>query len=138
MSLLFDDDYEVLKEAGFEYEEDENSRFLIIKNFPLAEGLYVAGDKPVTSVAVLSVIPTNYNTAGCDMFWVHPQLSRADKKTIPAISGPNEYSNTHKGIVYCRWSRHWNKHPWKPKVDKVRTILDRIEWALKNPDADKK
>jgi hypothetical protein len=36
-----------------------------------------------------------------------------------------------------RWSRHWNTHPWKAKVDKVQTILDRLEWALKNPDADK-
>lgn len=138
MPLLFDEDYEVLKEAGFEYEEDEQNRFLIIKNFPLAAGMYVAGDKPVTSVAVLSVIPPNYNTAGCDMFWVYPQLARADKKPIPQISGPNQDSRKHNGIEYCRWSRHWNKHPWKPKVDKVRTILDRIEWALKNPDADKK
>lgn len=137
MALLFDDDYEVLTEAGLEFEEDETNRFLVLKNFPLSEGMYVAGRKPVNTVAVLNVVPANYNTAGCDMFWVYPQLSRADGKAIPAISGPNEDSRVHKGVEYFRWSRHWNKHPWKPKVDKVGTILSRLEWALKNPDADK-
>lgn len=138
MGLLFDEDYQVLKEAGLEYEEDDRNRFLILKNFPLREGLYVAGGTPVAAVAVLNVIPSNYNTAGCDMFWVHPQLARADGKAIPAISGSGQDSRTHNNTEYCRWSRHWNNHPWKPKVDKVRTILDRLEWAFKNPDADKK
>lgn len=138
MSLLFDEDYQILAEAGLAYEEDEASRFLILKGFPLTEGLYVSGGKPISAVDVLNVIPANYNTDGCDMFWVYPQLARADGKAIPQISGPNVESRTHNGVEYCRWSRHWNKNPWKPKVDKVRTILSRIEWALKNPDADKK
>ncbi|MGY3388319.1 hypothetical protein ACVWW6_000910 [Bradyrhizobium sp. USDA 3311] len=138
MALLFEEDYQVLTEAGLEYEEDEANRFLIIKNFPLKEGMYVAAAEPVKTVAVLNVIPANYNTAGCDMFWVFPQLARADGKEIPAISGPNQDSRIHKGVEYCRWSRHWNKQPWKPKVDKVQKILDRLEWAFKNPDADKK
>jgi hypothetical protein len=137
MALLFDEDYGFLEETGLEYEEDANSRFLILKKFPLAEGLYVANGASVNAVDVLSVIPQNYNTAGCDMFWVSPQLVRADGKAIPAVGGHNEDSRTYKGIEYCRWSRHWNKNPWKPKVDNVRTILSRLEWALKNPDADK-
>jgi hypothetical protein len=137
MALLFDDDYRFLQEAGLEYEEDESSRFLILKKFPLAGGLYVANSQPINAVDVLNVVPQNYNTAGCDMFWVYPQLARADSEAIPAINGHNEDSRTHKGIEYYRWSRHWNKNPWKPKVDNVRTILSRIEWALKNPDADK-
>ncbi|VIO79182.1 E2/UBC family protein [Bradyrhizobium ivorense] len=138
MALLFEEDYQVLNEAGLEYEEDEASRFLVIKNFPLSAGMYVSGGNPVTTVAVLSVIPANYNTAGCDMFWVFPQLARADGQAIPAISGPNQNSRIHKGIEYCRWSRHWNKQPWKPKADKVQKILDRLEWALRNPDPDNK
>ena len=137
MALLFDEDYEVLKEAGFECEEDETNRFLVIKNFPLQAGMYVSGDVPVQGVSVLNVIPPNYNTAGCDMVWVNPPLARADGKLIPAINGPNQDSRKFKDVEYLRWSRHWNKRPWKPKVDKVRTILDRLEWAFKNPDADK-
>jgi hypothetical protein len=138
MNLLFDEDYEVLTEARLDYEEDEANRFLIIKNFPLSKGMYVAGGEPVSAVAILSIIPSNYNTAGCDMFWVYPQIARADGREIPAISGSNQDSRVHKGVEYCRWSRHWNKQPWKPKVDKVQRILDRLEWALKNPDPDKK
>jgi hypothetical protein len=139
MALLFDDDYHFLKETGLEYEEDEDNRFLILKNFPLAEGLYVADSKPVNAVTLLNIIPPNYNTAGSDMFWVYPQLARADGNAIPQINGPgpNGDSRVHKGIEYCRWSRHWNKKPWKPKVDNIQTILSRLEWALKNPDADK-
>lgn len=137
MALLFDEDYRFLQETGLEYEEDANNHFLILKNFPLADGLYVANSQPVNAVDVLNVVPQNYNTAGCDMFWVYPQLARADGKAIPAISGHNEDSRTHNGIEYCRWSRHWNTWPWKAKVDNVRTILSRLEWALKNPDADK-
>ena len=98
----------------------------------------MSGGKPISSVDVLNVIPANYNTAGCDMFWVYPQLVRADGKAIPQVSGPNADSRTHNGVEYCRWSRHWNKNPWKPKVDNAQTILNRLEWALKNPDADKK
>lgn len=140
MALLFDDDYGCLKEVGFEYEEDEGSRFLLLKNFPLAAGLYVVAGNPSNAVDVLNVIPVNYNTVGPDMFWVYPQLARADGKAIPNINGtgPNQDSRTYKGVEYCRWSRHWNKHPWKPKTDNVQTILSRLEWALKNPDADKK
>lgn len=137
MPLLFDEDYEVLKEAGLEYEEDEPNRFLAIKNFPLQKGMYVSGGSAVDAVAVLSIIPPNYNTAGCDMFWVHPPLARSDGKTIPAVSGPNQDSRMFGGVEFMRWSRHWNTRPWKAKVDKVQTILDRLEWALKNPDADK-
>jgi hypothetical protein len=138
MALLFDDDYRVLDETGLSYEEDQNSRFLILRAFPLAAGLYKSSADSISAVDVLNVIPTNYNTAGCDMFWVHPQLARIDGKVIPNINGAGQDSRTHKGVEYYRWSRHWNKHPWKPKVDNIRTILSRIEWALKNPDADKK
>lgn len=137
MALLFDSDYQFLKEAGLEYEEDETNRFLVLKNFPLAPSLYVSNGLPVQTVAVLNVVPSNYNTAGCDMFWVYPQLARADGKAIPQIGGADQDSRKHNGIEYYRWSRHWNKKPWKPKVDNIRTILSRLEWALKNPDADK-
>jgi hypothetical protein len=137
MALLFDSDYLFLKGTGLEYEEEEASRFLIFKNFPLAPGLYISNGQPIQTVAVLNVIPPNYNTAGCDMFWVYPQLARADGKAIPAIGGPGQDSRNYNGIEYCRWSRHWNKKPWKSKVDNIQTILSRVEWAFKNPDADK-
>ncbi|RWC01608.1 MAG: hypothetical protein EOQ57_13355 [Mesorhizobium sp.] len=137
MSLLFDSDYETLHKADVNFEEEESTRFLIFKSFPLPEGIYQGGGKPADVVDVLYVIPENYNSSGGDMFWVHPRLHRADGKPIPNTGGPgpNEDSRMHKGTVFCRWSRHWYKNPWKPKVDDVQTIMDRISWAFKYPDA---
>ncbi|BAV50295.1 Uncharacterized protein MLTONO_5393 [Mesorhizobium loti] len=137
MPLLFDSDYEILRKAGVDFEEEDGAHFLIFKNFPLPKDIYLADGKPADAVDVLYVIPQNYNTSGGDMFWVHPRLHRADGKPIPNTGGPgpNEDSRTHEGTVFCRWSRHWHKNPWKPKVDDVQTIMDRISWAFKYPDA---
>ena len=140
MPLLFDDDYIVLKETGLKYEEEEASRFLVIMNFPLLVGLYVHAANPIELVEVLLVIPPNYNTSGGDMFWVHPALKRANGKTIPNVAEDfgRPDARFYKNREYCRWSRHWNKAgAWKPKVDNIQKVLDRIEWALKKPDANK-
>ncbi|MBA4010767.1 MAG: hypothetical protein C0481_02770 [Phenylobacterium sp.] len=135
MSLLFESDYDYLAEIGQVTEEDEEARFLIFKDFPLPRDLYVANGQARESVDVLYAIPDNYNTEGGDMFWVRPQLARADGKAIPNISGPGEDSRTYAGDEYLRWSRHWNNRPWTPKVDDIHKILDRLTWALANPDA---
>ncbi len=138
MPLLFDGDYQILQESGLEVEEDENQRFLVIKNFPLAPGLYVHNGNVLTQVEVLSVIPANYNTSGGDMFWVHPALVRADGKAIPNVACFGGGDARHfKGKEYCRWSRHWPAESWKAKVDNIQKVLDRIEWALEKPDAKK-
>jgi len=135
--LLLDEDYRILKDCGFEYEEDADNRFLIIKNFPLKDGLYLANGQNAQHVEVLSLIPSDYNTSGCDMFWLYPQLSRVDGKAIPAISGSGEDSRIFNGKEYCRWSRHWNQGLWKSKKDNLQKIIDRIVWALENPDANR-
>jgi len=72
MALLFDADYNLLRESGMEYEEDEAQRFLIVKNFPLYAGLYAHAGVALEQVEVLYVIPPDYNTSGGDMLWVHP------------------------------------------------------------------
>lgn len=135
MALLFDSDYRYLADNSLEYVEDEDARFLIFRNFPLPKGLYVGDGTLRESVDVLYVIPPNYNTEGGDMFWVRPMLARANAQPIPNVNGPGEDSRTHDDAEYFRWSRHWNNRPWKPKVDNVQTIYDRITWALAHPDA---
>jgi len=138
MSLLLDEDYEILKNAGLDYEEDENSRFLILKNFPLKENLYSYADEKLSDVEILIIIPANYNTSGNNMLWTHPELKRTDAKAIPAAFGFGQIdARQHNGKEYCRWSRHYKPDSWKAKVDNIQKILDRIEWALSNPDATK-
>lgn len=135
MPLLFDEDYVILAECGLQWTEDEPNRFLILKDFPLPSGVYTAAGQPRDVVDVLYVIPQNYNTEGGDMFWVYPYLERADGKPIPQVTGPGVDTRTSGGIEYLRWSRHWNNRPWKPKVDIVQKIIDRITWAFAKPDA---
>lgn len=135
MALLFDADYAHLAEVGQDVEEDEASRILIFKEFALPSGVYTADGTPRDSVDVLYVLPDNYNTEGGDMFWVRPQLARADGVAIPNINGPGEDSRTFRDEEYLRWSRHWNNRPWKSKVDDIRTIMDRLTWSFANPDA---
>jgi len=138
MSLLLDEDYTILSEAGLDFVEDENHRFLIIKNFPLPAGLYSYNGSLIDQVEVLWIVPANYNTSGGDMFWVHPALTRSDGKSIPAaaVFGGGD-SRCFNDKEYCRWSRHWPEQSWKPKSDNIRKVIDRIEWALKKPDANK-
>jgi hypothetical protein len=135
MPLLFDADYDYLKEIGLEVVEDEASRFLVFKNFPLPEGMYVANGEALSHVQVLYVIPPNYNTEGGDMFWTYPMPTRADGVAIPAVNGPGQDSRVFDGKEFLRWSRHWNNAPWRPKADDIRTIVDRLTWAFANPDA---
>lgn len=138
MALLLDSDYDVLKDSGLKWEEDELNRYLILKNFPLQDGLYVYAEKSLSEVEVLIVIPSNYNTSGNDMFWTYPPILRADGKTIPAafVFGQGD-ARYFAGKEYCRWSRHYNPNSWSPKVDNIKKIIDRVQWALSNPDASK-
>ncbi|RJX18460.1 MAG: hypothetical protein C4575_10660 [Desulforudis sp.] len=136
MALLNEEDYKILQEAGLNHEEDQAQRFLILKNFPLSGGLYSHNGQILYQVEVLWIAPTDYNTSGGDMFWVHPALVRTDGKTIPNISVPGGADPRHyNSKEYCRWSRHWAPTSWKPKIDNIQKVLDRIEWALKKPDA---
>lgn len=137
MTLLFDEDYQMLADAKLAFIEDEALRFLIFTAFPLPEGVYVANGKACSTIEVLYIVPDNYNTGGGDMLWVYPMLTRADGQPIPNTGdgGADQDSRTYNEKEYIRWSRHWNNSPWKPKVDKVQTIIDRLTWAFKFPDA---
>jgi hypothetical protein len=138
MPLLLDFDYEILTDSGLKWEEDATNRFLVLKNFPLQPGLYVNGEQPLSAAEILIIIPSNYNTSGNDMFWTHPALLRADGKPIPAAFGFGQGdARSFEGKEYCRWSRHYDPNSWKPKGDNVQKIIDRVQWALTNPDASK-
>ncbi|MBA4409723.1 MAG: hypothetical protein C0397_09920 [Odoribacter sp.] len=134
MGLLFDDDYIILEDSGLTIEEDINSRFLVIKNYPLKEGLYQSNGQSLKEIEVLLIIPSNYNTSGGDMFWTYPKISRIDGVEIPAYGGdPRIYNEK----TYDRWSRHWQPQTWIPKKDNIVKLLSRVEWALQNPNANR-
>lgn len=138
MALLFDEDYQILKDSGLQFEEDEGQRFLVIKDYPLKAGLYENNGKSIDKVDVLVVIPTNYNTSGNDMFWTNPLLNLADGNPIPNVSGiGGQDPRIFNEVEFCRWSRHYRPDSWTPKEDNILKILSRIEWSLKNPNSQK-
>ena len=83
---------------------------------------------------MLWIIPSNYNTSGGDMFWVHPALV-GWMETNSKYAGIGGGDPRHfRDKEYCRWSRHWPAESWKAKVDNIQKVLGRIEWALRKPD----
>lgn len=133
MPLLFDEDYSKLKDRGITYEEGEQQRFFIFTQIKLPPALYTT-----ETCDVLVVIPPNYNQDGNDMFWTFPRLNRTDGKQIPAVLDPAGGDNRiWNGKEYCRWSRHWQAGPgiWRPGRDDIISIYRRVDWALRNPDA---
>lgn len=130
MSLLLDEDYEKLAERGFSFEENEENRFFVFKNYRLPPGMY-----QVDECDVLVQIPGNYNQAGNDMFWTHPRLLRADGKPIPQTMDPSQGdSRIYLDQEFCRWSRHWADGNWRAGRDDIISIQRRVDWALLNPD----
>lgn len=133
MPLLLDEDYKELEAQGFSYTEDEAQRFLVLLDYKLPKGIY---DHEVCDVLI--IIPPNYPQAGNDMLWTNPRLIRADGKSIPATNNAGGSDNRmFEGQEFCRWSRHWNRGSsvWRAGKDDVVTILRRIEWAFRKPDA---
>lgn len=132
-ALLLGEDYEKLRERSISIEEDEKSRFIIFKRYPLPDDVYTVGE-----CDVLVVIPLGYNQEGNDMFWTNPRLVRQDGRPIPAtIDVGGGDSRIYDGREFCRWSRHWqpgSKGAWRPGFDDIISIQRRIDWALRNPD----
>jgi len=133
MPIISEEDYDKLKQCGIDFEEDEQQRFFVFKNYALPTDVY-----QVASCDILVVIPPNYNQAGNDMFWTLPRLNRADGKGIPQTSNLGDGDNRkYRDQEFCRWSRHWQKegNAWRAGRDDIISIQRRIEWALNHPDA---
>ncbi len=58
------------------------------------------------------------------MFYFFPEVSRADGLPIGALS-----SETHFGVVWQRWSRHY---AWRPEEDSIATHITTMRNVLRN------
>ena len=133
MPLLIDEDYEYLTEIGHTYEEDPECRRFVVRAFVLPEGTYSTNGVPTVEVDVLIEIPSNYNLSGPDMFWVSPYLTLADGSEIPAANRGAD-PRSFNGVTFERWSRHWGHLAWRPGLDSIETLIDRLTWAFAHPD----
>lgn len=117
---LPEEDEQHLNTRGLPWEtiHENNQQWLVIDNFSVPQGYNHS------SVSLAIMIPGNYPTAGFDMVYFYPALSRIDRVHIPAT----ESTATIRNCVFQRWSRHFTpKNPWRPEVDNVSTYLSIIE-----------
>lgn len=95
---------------------------LVLTKFPLPAGRYTS------EVAdILIVLPSGYPDAPPDMFFTDPWL-----KLVPSNRLPQSADQTFSfaGRKWQQWSRHNNS--WRPGVDGIRTMLRRIDCALRS------
>jgi len=94
--------------------QESNLRWLIFRNYKIPDGYNVE----VADLAIL--IPPHYPTAGLDMIYFNPPLSRKDGAAIRALS-----YQTIEGKSYQRWSRHRTlANKWNPDLHNVESHLD--------------
>ena len=122
---LPEEDHEHLDARGLPWEtvSECGNQWLLIRNFPIPEGYNYR------SVTAAIRIPANYPTAGLDMVYFHPSLSRVDGIRIPATEGTVFIEQR----VFQQWSRHrTGENPWRLGIDQVSTHLGLVEeWLLR-------
>ena len=103
---------------GWEQVEEGDKSGLIIRNYNLPPGY-----TPEMADLML-LIPAEYPTSGLDMFYFFPEVSRADGFPIGALA-----SETHFGVVWQRWSRHY---AWRPGEDSIATHITTMGNVLRS------
>ena len=105
-------------QGRWEWVKEGDKSGLIIRNYNLPPGY-----SPEV-VALMLLIPAEYPTSGLDMFYFSPEVSRADGLPIGALS-----SETHFGVAWQRWSRHY---AWRPGEDSIATHITTMRNVLKD------
>lgn len=101
--------------------ENDRLNWVIIRDFEIPEGYNVKK----ASAAIL--IPPHYPTAQLDMIYFNPPLSRADGKSVSALT-PRSLEDK----IYQQWSRHRTAHnKWNPEIDNIESHLDLMLSCLK-------
>lgn len=99
-----------------------NQNWVLIHNYPIPEGYNVA----IATMAIRMI--AGYPTAGLDMVYFNPPLSRADQLPIGALS-----SYPLDGKTYQQWSRHRTQaNPWRADVDNLGTHVPLADFWLSN------
>ena len=117
---LPEEDEQHLNMRGLPWEtvNEAKGQWIVIHNFAVPEGYNRS------SVSLAISVPENYPTAGFDMVYFYPALSRTDGVEIKATGS----TSTIRNCVFQRWSRHFTaENPWRPGLDNVSTYLSIIE-----------
>lgn len=118
-----DEDYLNTLNLPWEAVSENQVQWIIIHNYTVPDG-YI---QKMVSLAIQ--VPANYPTAGFDMVYFYPALSRTDGVKI----GATDSTMNILGTVYQRWSRHFTPdNPWRAGFDNISSYLSIIEeWLLR-------
>ena len=73
----------------------------------------------ITETDVLVRLPAGYPDIAPDMWWVAPDVRRADGSEIPAT----QVTEQCLGRTWQRWSRHFQPGQWQSGVDGLESYL---------------
>jgi hypothetical protein len=120
---LPEEDEEYLNRKGYSWEllSDGGGGYLVIKDYEVAAERF---DHIKTDLMIR--IPTQYNVAGLDMFYVDPPLQYRAGGYPPAA---NTFE-THAGRTWQRFSRHL-PNPWRAGIDRLPSFLPLIHRELR-------
>ncbi|MDQ1902357.1 E2/UBC family protein [Paracoccus sp. WLY502] len=123
MAFLPAGDRRYLEGRGLAFREIEDGvrKGVVLEAFPLPPDQF-----QVSEADVLIQLPPGYPDACPDMFWTAPHLVLAESGREPNCTQVRE---TFAGLQWQRWSRH--SQDWRPGADGLRTMIKRIEQALK-------
>ena len=115
------EDEGALNDLGRPWSSQVEGSFLIviIEGFPTPAGLIP------DAVDLLIRLPAGFPDANPDMFWVAPDIARADGSAPPATG----HQQTIVGRTWQRWSRHI-AGAWRPGQDNLATYLAYIRRSL--------
>ena len=103
----FDQQYLTDREIAHEIVMDGGMVCVVFPRWQLPAGL------SVTQTDVLLRLAAGYPDIPPDMWWVCPEILRADRTIIPAT----EVRETHFGRTWQRWSRHFQAGQWQSGTD---------------------
>ena len=89
---------------------------IVIKKYSLPQGY----NQP--TVAMMILIPQDYPMAALDMFYLSPDISKTNGKSIGALQ-----NEAHFDKQWQRWSRHY---PWKAGTYNIATHMQVVKNSL--------
>lgn len=115
-------DEAALRRYGLEWETivEDKSQWLILHDRPIVPGY------TVSKAATALLIPPTYPDTQIDMAYFSPDLTRADRRPIKALT-PRKLD----GRMWQQWSRHRTKeNPWRPGEDDIDSHLMLVDHWL--------
>lgn len=116
---LLDHDRMFLEGYGLPWESIvDGSRWVLLHRFPLPSGA------SLREATVAIRMEDGYPLSQLDMMYVHPAITRIDRKAIPQTQAIQQLD----GKAFQRWSRHrTQQNPWVPGQDSLETHVYFIE-----------